>query len=127
MLPSLSLLKFCVRVMTDIRTSLPIPTQPWEAARERLCQGLLPHEQSLYSNATLENLFYYASSSQKDHARGSRIWRLQERLAPLVESLEEYGKAMDVYANAYPLVLSPLWGSLRVVLLVSDIMQNDSM
>ena len=109
-----------VRVMTDIRTSLPIPTQPWEAARERMCQGLLPHEQSLYSNATLENLFYDASSSQKNHARGSRIWRLQERLAPLVESLEEYGKAMDVFVNTYPLVLSPLWGSLRLILLVSS-------
>ena len=110
-----------VRVMADIRTSLPISTQPWEAARERLCQGLLPHEQSLYSNATLENLFYDASTGQKNHARGSRIWRLQERLAPLVESLEEYGKAMDVYVNSYSLVLSPLWGSLRVVLLVGDI------
>jgi hypothetical protein len=105
--------------MTDIRTSLPIPTQPWEAAKERLREGLLPHEQSLYSSATLENLFYDASSSQKTHARGSRIWRLQERLAPLVESLEEYGKAMDVFVNTYPLILSPLWGSLRLVLLVS--------
>jgi hypothetical protein len=105
--------------MTDIRTSLPIPTQPWEAARESFYEGLLPHERDLYSNATLENIFHDASSSQNSHIRGSRTWRLQERLAPLVESLEEYGKAMDVFVNTCPLILSPLWGSLRLVLLVS--------
>ncbi len=105
--------------MADIRTSLPIPTQPWEAARARFLEGLQPHEISIYANATLENLFYDADISQRSHALGSRSWRLQERLAPLTESLEDYGKAMDVYVNTCPLVLSPLWGSLRVILLAS--------
>ncbi|KAJ8107450.1 hypothetical protein OPT61_g8857 [Boeremia exigua] len=84
----------------DIPASLPIPTQPWEAARNRFLEGLPPHETSIYENATLENLFYDASANQKRHARGSRSWRLQERLAPLTESLEDYSKALDVYVAA---------------------------
>ncbi|KAL9035547.1 MAG: hypothetical protein Q9180_004806, partial [Flavoplaca navasiana] len=38
------------------------------------------------------------------------------KLQPMIAAIEQYGKALDVYANAYPLVLSPLWGSIRVVL-----------
>lgn len=106
--------------MSATRTTLPVPTQPWEAAKARFLDGLSDHEIKLYKDATLENLFYNASSSQKKHARGSRIWRLQKRLSPFIDSLEDYGKAMDVYVNTAPLILSPLWGSLRIILLVSQ-------
>ncbi|KAF2995372.1 hypothetical protein E8E13_003624 [Curvularia kusanoi] len=106
--------------MSQIRTSLSIPTQPWETAKLRFFANLSPQEISLYENASLENLFYDASSIQRKHARGSRIWRLQERMTPLIDSIEDYGKAMDVFVNTCPLIMSPLWGSIRVVLLVSE-------
>jgi hypothetical protein len=37
----------------------------------------------------------------------------------LVDAIDDYGKALDVYSNTYGLVMSPLWGSLRIVLHVS--------
>jgi hypothetical protein len=98
-----------------------MPTQPWETAKLRFFENLSPQEIDLYKNASLENLFYDASATQKKHARGSRMWRLQERMSPLIDSIEDYGKAMDVFVNTCPIVLSPLWGSIRVVLLVSAI------
>lgn len=32
------------------------------------------------------------------------------KLQPLIFAIEQYGQALDVFSNAYPLALSPLWG-----------------
>jgi hypothetical protein len=105
--------------MSNIRTSIPIPTQPWEAAKAKFLEGLSPEETIRFKDATLENLFYDASVAQKKHAHDNRVWLLQERISPLVDAIEDYGKACDVFANTNGLVLSPIWGSLRVLLHVS--------
>ena len=47
----------------------------------------------------------------------SRRWI--EKLQSFVNAVEQYGKALDVIANTYPLALSPLWGGFRIVLIVS--------
>ncbi|KAF1953763.1 hypothetical protein CC80DRAFT_419155 [Byssothecium circinans] len=106
--------------MANIQTSLSIPTQPWEAAKARFLEGLTTEEASRFTSATLENLFYDASSAQKKHTGGSRSWIMQERLASLADGLEDYGKALDVYSNASSLILCPIWGSLRVVLHIAS-------
>lgn len=105
--------------MSDIRTALQFPTQPWEAAKTRFLQGLSEDEIKLFKEAGPENLFYGASALVKDHVSGSRTWRLQERLASFADALDDYGKALDVVVNTSPLILSPLWGSLRVLIHVS--------
>jgi hypothetical protein len=102
--------------MANIRTSLPVPTQPWEAAKARFTEGLTAEESKRFKEATPENLFYETSAAQKRHADNSRSWLLQERISSLVDAIDDYGKALDVYANTYGLVMSPLWGSLRTVL-----------
>jgi hypothetical protein len=105
--------------MSNIRTSLPLPTQPWEAAKARFLDGLTLEECKRFKDATPENLFYDTSAAQKRHTDNSRSWLLQERISSLVDAIEEYGKALDVYSNTYGLVMSPLWGSLRIILHVS--------
>jgi hypothetical protein len=105
--------------MTSINTELPIPTQPWEAAKARFLQGLSAAEVKKFKEATLENLFYDASATQKQHARGSKSWVWQQRLASLVDGIDDYGKALDVFPNMSPMILAPIWGSLRVVLQVN--------
>ncbi|KAH8707014.1 hypothetical protein GQ44DRAFT_818027 [Phaeosphaeriaceae sp. PMI808] len=106
--------------MSCLRTSLPIPTQPWEAARAKFLEALSEEESARFKNATLENLFYDASAAQKGHAQKSRSWLVQERLSSLVDSVADYGKALDVYSNTYGLIMSPIWGSLRVVLHIAS-------
>ncbi|KAF1829093.1 hypothetical protein BDW02DRAFT_602854 [Decorospora gaudefroyi] len=102
--------------MSNIRTGLPVPTQPWEIAKARFLDGLTPAESKQFQEATPENLFYGASSAQKRHATDSRSWLLQERLSSLVDAIEDYGKALGVFFNTHGLILSPLWGSLRIIL-----------
>jgi hypothetical protein len=105
--------------MASIRTSVPFPTQPWEAAKRRFLEGLSLGERDRFQNATAENVFYDASASQKKHAQGSKSWLVHEKLSSLTDGIEDYGKALDVFSNTYGLILCPLWGSVRVVLQVS--------
>ncbi|RDI76391.1 hypothetical protein Vi05172_g13629 [Venturia inaequalis] len=80
--------------MALIPTALPVSSQPWKLAKSQFLQGLSGSERSMFSSATLENLFYQSS----------------------VDSIQEYGVALDVYSNASSTIIFPLWGSIRVVL-----------
>ncbi|KAL8655330.1 MAG: hypothetical protein Q9226_003086 [Calogaya cf. arnoldii] len=88
----------------------------WARARDRYVKDLSATEKSLYNTASPESIFYDASAAQKIHTSSSSGAKVADKLRPLVTAIEQYGKALDVYANAYPLVLSPLWGSIRIVL-----------
>jgi hypothetical protein len=105
--------------MSNIRTSLAIPTEPWKAAKAKFLENLSTEEKALFQNATLENVFYDASTAQKKHAQ-SDSWLFQERLSPIVDAIDDYAKALDVFSNTYGLVCCPLWGGLRVILHVSN-------
>lgn len=104
--------------MSNIRINLPVPTEPWENAKANFLRGLSPEDAARFNAATPENLFYDASTAQKKHAERSRSWLMQERVSSLVDAINDYGKALDVYSNSYPLILSPIWGSIRIVLQV---------
>ena len=96
-----------------------LPSQDaWSRARNRYIQDLTHEEKQLYMKATPETIFYDASAAQKSHEAGSTSRGLMYKLQPFVAAIEQYAQALDIYANAYPLALSPLWGSIRVLLKV---------
>lgn len=88
----------------------------WQIARARFVDGLPDDEQTLFDNAAPENLFYSSSAAFKQYDANSRLQAVRNKVQPMVDSIAAYGKAMDVFANMSPMVLGPLWGSLRVVL-----------
>ena len=88
----------------------------WTRARDRYAEDLTAEERAMFADASLEKVFYDASAAEKKHAASSKSRDLWSKLDPLVIAIEQYGEAIDVYSNAYPLALSPLWGSVRVVL-----------
>ncbi|KAI4235659.1 MAG: hypothetical protein LQ349_003012 [Xanthoria aureola] len=95
----------------------PVPHKDaWTRARDRYIEDLNEEERALYATASPESIFYDASAAEKVHASSSSGIKIADKLAPLIAAIEQYSKALDVYANAYPLVLSPLWGSIRIVL-----------
>lgn len=69
----------------------------------------------LYSNATLENVFYSASASRIRHQEQSRMQTVARRLKPFTSVIEQYGLALDVYVNVSGMILAPIWGTLRVL------------
>ena len=81
-------------------------------------EDLTQEEKQSYLQATPEKIFYDASAAEKRHEASSTSRRSMHKLQPFIAAIEQYGQAIDVYSNAYPLVLSPLWGSIRVLLMV---------
>ncbi|KAI9857597.1 MAG: hypothetical protein M1813_008189 [Trichoglossum hirsutum] len=92
---------------------------PWQLAKERYAEDLSKEEKAIFngaSAASLETYFYDASATEKINQANSKSRALLVKIQPFIASIEEYGKALDVYANITPLILGPLWGSIRVVL-----------
>jgi hypothetical protein len=94
-------------------------TDPWKIARLRYFETLEPSEQIIFKEATIENLYYATSVLERSDGQSSKIRILAHHLQPLVDKVENYGKAMDAYANIAPTLLAPIWGSIRVLLVVA--------
>ena len=90
----------------------------WTRAKSRYVEDLTHAEKQFYMQASPETIFYDASAAEKRHEAISTSRRLMHKLQPFVAAIEQYGQALDVYSNASTLALSPLWGSIRVLLLV---------
>ncbi|KAL8778333.1 MAG: hypothetical protein Q9213_007463 [Squamulea squamosa] len=88
----------------------------WTRARDRYVKDLSDEERALYEHASSESIVFDASAAEKIHTSSSIGVKTINRLKPLIAAVEQYSKALDVYANTYQLVLSPLWGSIRIVL-----------
>ena len=88
----------------------------WTRACNRFTEDLSEDEKRLYFQATPETIFYEASAVDKTSDDSSHTRKFFKKLQPFVESIEQYGAALDVFANTYPLVMSPLWGGIRIVL-----------
>lgn len=72
----------------------------------------------MFSQASPEAILYDASAAEKRHRVTSTSREVVKRLQPFIEAVEQYGAALDVYANIHPLVMSSIWGSVRIVLQV---------
>ena len=108
-----------VRLVLTGQSRLPQAADPWDVARSRYLQSLDPEERILFTEATIQNLYYSASNTVRDDRLNSKTRRAISAAQPLVDKIEEYGKAMDTYANMAPNFLAPVWGSLRVVLVLA--------
>ncbi|RDW62396.1 hypothetical protein BP6252_11829 [Coleophoma cylindrospora] len=93
---------------------------PWEIAKTRFLEGLDENERTLFNEATIENLYYGASNVERKDKKESRTRRILGTLQPLLSAVEDYGKALDTYANIAPTYLAPIWGSIRVVLAIAS-------
>ena len=93
---------------------------PWEIAKTRFLEGLDENERTLFNEATIENLYYDASNVEREDRKESRTRKILCNLQPLLSAIEDYGKALDAYANIAPTYLAPIWGSIRVVLAIAS-------
>lgn len=92
----------------------------WKLAKARFLDGLNDSEKKMFHEATIENLFYGASNVERKDREESKTRAVVETIQPLISAIEEYGKAMDTYANIASLYLAPIWGSIRVLLAMAN-------
>lgn len=107
--------------MDSTSTALGVPVGPWEIAKARFMTDLTESEKAIFQKASLENLFYASSVACKDYDANSKLPKFSKKLQPMIECIDAYGKALDVFSNASPIFLCPIWGSIRVVLQVSKL------
>lgn len=62
-------------------------------------------EKRLYFTATPETLLYEISAKEKIHGEKSKSRHLISSIQPFIDSIDHFGKALDVFANTYPLVM----------------------
>ncbi|KAI9641398.1 hypothetical protein NHQ30_010200 [Ciborinia camelliae] len=96
------------------------PHDPWLIARDRFINQLDPAERALFNEATPENLYYKSSNIQKADQKNSKTRAILGSLGPLMKSIQDYGDAMDTFTSIAPLYLAPIWGSIRVVLVLAS-------
>jgi hypothetical protein len=101
-----------------LRFSPPSETEAWERAKNLYLEDLNSDERKLFDGATPENLFYSASAAQIQHQANSKSRAVMEKLRPVIECLQNFSKAFDVYSNIEPHIFCPIWGSIRVLLYV---------
>ncbi|KAK6526491.1 hypothetical protein TWF694_005075 [Orbilia ellipsospora] len=93
---------------------------PWNVAKERFTEGLSDAEKAKFNSVTVEDVLYAASAAQKNAKDDSKAWYMASKLMPIVDAINQYGTALDVISNSQSGILCPLWGGLRVVLLLAE-------
>lgn len=73
------------------------------------------------ATTVVENLLADVQNAEKQHKSKSTSRKISVALKPFIAGIEQYASAFDVIANCSTEILSPLWGSFRIVLVVSII------
>ena len=103
-------------IMINAPTDGGITFDAWARARDRFVEDLEQDEKRLLEEASLENIFYSASASHTKHHLQSKNLKFVKRMQVFLDAVAKHGKALDVYVNTGPLFLSPIWGSVRILL-----------
>ncbi len=110
----------CSVKMTPVTAEvIPQLNDAWRIAKERFLADLDDKERALFDKATLENLFYTSSNEQKDDQKLSKSRSVVQKLQPLISAVQDYGASLDTLSNIAPLYLAPIWGSVRIVLVLT--------
>jgi hypothetical protein len=91
-----------------------------DAARERCVrdffESLTTDEQQIFKATTLSSgLFQEVQEVDAQHKDHSISRKVSSALRPFIDVIEQYGRALDVFANSSEF-LCPIWGGIRIVL-----------
>lgn len=87
---------------------------------EAFFENLSPTEKELFKATTVvENLLADIESVDKKHKSISTSRKPSTVLKPFIAGIEQYGAAFDVIVNSSSTILSLLWGSFRIVLILA--------
>lgn len=91
--------------------------EPWQKAVEVFKRELTDQEKAVFTHARPEDILKDVNAQEQAQQKASRTRLLLTKIQPWLNTVNEYGKALDVLANSSS-VLPPLWGCLRVLLTV---------
>jgi hypothetical protein len=91
----------------------------FETAKSKFLSSLSTQEAAtLGTPHTAEDVLTEVRNAEENHRKKSTTRRYTKKIEPFLKGVEQYGKAIDVFVNVYPEVLSLIWGSVRLTLQV---------
>jgi len=96
----------------------------WEKAVQRSRAILTQKEQVRYAGSQPHDIVRDFENSRKIKAQTNKVELALSKIQPFVVALERYGKSLDVLANAAPDILSPVWGTMRALLVVCMLLKK---
>ena len=85
-----------------------------------LCAQLTDDEVASLRSCSAQEIIAALQRLEVQHRYSGRPKHYVAKIRPLIEGLEKFGPALDVFANADPHgILSLVWGSIRLVIAVS--------
>ena len=98
-----------------------ITMDAFETAKSRFLSSLSAQEAAtLGTPHTAEDVLTEVRNAEENHRKKSTTRRYAKNIEPFLRGIEQYGKAMDVFVNVYPEVLSLILGSVRRILHVCE-------
>jgi hypothetical protein len=91
----------------------------WNAAVEEFSKNLDPEDRKYPMNSKPHDVVNDVVQFEKSHHKSSTARHMSAKIQPMVSAINDYGRALDVLANSSA-IIPPLWGSLRVLILVSS-------
>ena len=102
------------------RSDLGVPEEPWGVAAEGFLEDLEEEERERFYKATLSNLFPSIDAAHHSTHNNEIRWQAaSRRLNTFLSGIEDFAKAIGLFEHAISTIISPIWGSVRVVLHVS--------
>ena len=91
------------------------------AAQQKFLAGLTPSEKAVFQSTTsAEDVLAEVQDIEKKHGQTSSARRFSKKMEPFVRGMAQYSDAFNVLAGTHQ-ALGLLWGSVRVLLRVSDV------
>lgn len=95
--------------------------EAFETAKRAFLSTLGPGDAAaLEALSTSEDVLFEVRKAEQEHGIKSATRRYMKKIESFVKGVEQYGKAIDVFANAKPEVLSLIWGTARLILHVCE-------
>jgi hypothetical protein len=98
----------------------------WQKAVQRSRAILTKEEQVRYAGSQPHDIVLDFENFRKKKAQTNKVEFALSKIQPLVVAIERYGKSLDVIANLAPDILSPVWGTIRALLMVCMLLKKQT-
>jgi hypothetical protein len=101
------------------RVGLAAAEQAWKDAKDAFQGNLSPIEQTHLAHSTVGDAFKAVADIEEHHASSSRSRKAGSFLRGPLEVVARLSPALDVFSQVEPSILCPIWGSLRIMVMVT--------
>lgn len=106
--------------MTEDKKLLSAETSAaWRSAQESFVMSTDIGDREKFYKASPQDTYDEIIAIERNYQRRASR-KTKDVLQPLIEAIEEYGRALDTFANIAPMILAPIWGSILVILVVTS-------